>query len=136
MPTLATSVSTRIPWTSSASPSHCSGAAFKVEVIEGDGSVRGLDVFGGFLADGQLFLMGEISTPFRREWLFPLRPPTLEGRVLPAPANTDAFLTATYGPTWRVPDPAYKFETPTSTHRRLNGWFRGPRVKREGGGRG
>ncbi len=29
-----------------------SGIAFKVDVVEGDGSVRGLDVFGGFLGDG------------------------------------------------------------------------------------
>jgi hypothetical protein len=111
--------------------SRYSGGAFKVDVVEGDGSVRGLDVFGGFLADGNLHLMGEIRTPFRREWIFPLGTCTLEGRELPAPANTDEFLAATYGPGWRVPDPAYKFETPESTHRRLNGWFRGTRVKRE-----
>ena len=111
--------------------SRYSGGAFKVDVLEGDGSVRGLDVFGGFLADGNLHLMGEIRTPFRREWIFPLGTTTLEGRELPAPANTDEFLTATYGPSWRVPDPAYKFGTPESTHRRLNGWFRGTRVKRE-----
>ncbi len=108
-----------------------SGTAFKVDVPEADGSVRGLDVFGGFLADGRLHLMGEIRTPFRREWIFPLGTTTLEGRELPAPANTDEFLTATYGPGWRVPDPAYKFQTPRSTHRRLNGWFRGTRVRRE-----
>jgi SAM-dependent methyltransferase len=111
--------------------SRYSGGAFKVDVAEADGSVRGLDVFGGFLADGNLHLMGEIRTPFRREWIFPLGTCTLEGRELPAPANTEEFLTATYGPGWRVPDPAYKFETPRSTHRRLNGWFRGTRVKRE-----
>ena len=108
-----------------------SGAAFKVDVVEADGSVRGLDVFGGFLRDGWLHLMGEIRTPFRRDQIFPLGTTTLEGRELPAPADTDAFLTATYGASWRVPDPAYKFETPRSTHRRLNGWFRGTRVKRE-----
>ena len=108
-----------------------SGAAFKVDVLEGDGSVRGLDVFGGFLADGYLNLMGEIRTPFERDWIFPLGTCVLEGRELPAPADTDAFLTATYGPSWRVPDPAFKFETPASTHRRLNGWFRGTRVRRE-----
>ena len=108
-----------------------SGAAFKVDVLEADGSVRGLDVFGGFLADGNLHLMGEIRTPFEREWVFPLGTTTLEGRELPAPANTDAFLTATYGPSWRVPDPAYQFGTPPSTARRLNGWFRGTRVQRE-----
>ncbi len=111
--------------------SRYSGAAFKVDVAEADGSVRGLDVFGGFLADGRLHLMGEIRTPFRREWIFPLGTTTLEGRVLPAPADPDRFLSATYGPSWRVPDPAYKFETPVSTHRRLNGWFRGTRVRRE-----
>jgi SAM-dependent methyltransferase len=107
-----------------------SGAAFKVDVIEADGSVRGLDVFGGFLFDGHLHLMGEIRTPFEESWIFPLGTTTLEGRELPAPADTDRFLTATYGPSWRVPDPAYVFETPESTHRRLNGWFRGTRVKR------
>jgi SAM-dependent methyltransferase len=110
--------------------SRYSGAAFKVDVEEGDGSVRGLDVFGGFLHDGNLVLMGEIRTPFKREWIFPLGTTTLEGRTLPAPADTDRFLTATYGPSWRVPDPAYHFETPQTTHRRLNGWFRGTRVNR------
>ena len=110
--------------------SRYSGGAFKVDVVEGDGTVRGLDVFGGFLHDGNLILMGEIRTPFKREWVFPLGTTTLEGRTLPAPADTDRFLTATYGPSWRVPDPAYHFETPRSTHRRLNGWFRGTRVNR------
>src|SRR5690606_31888265 len=110
-----------------------SGAAFKVDVVEADGSVRGLDVFGGFITtDSHLVLMGEIRTPFEREWIFPLGTTTLEGRTLPAPADTDRFLTATYGPTWRTPDPAYHFETPESTHRRLNGWFRGTRVGRDG----
>ena len=35
-----------------------------------------------------------------------------------------------YGASWRVPDPAFHFETPRSTHRRLNGWFRGIRILR------
>ncbi len=110
-----------------------SGAAFKVDVAEADGSVRGLDVFGGFLTeDSHLVLMGEIRTPFRREWIFPLGTTTLEGRTLPAPADTDRFLSATYGPHWRTPDPAFHFETPETTHRRLNGWFRGTRVGRDG----
>jgi hypothetical protein len=107
-----------------------SGAAFKVAVVEADGSARGLDVFGGFISGGHLHLMGEIRTPFRPEWVYPLGTCTLEGRELPAPADPDRFLTATYGPSWRVPDPAFHFETPPSTYRRLNGWFRGTRVKR------
>lgn len=108
-----------------------SGLAFKVLVTESDGAVRGLDVFGGFLRDGHLYLMGEVGHPFRAEWIFPTREIEFEGRPFPAPAEPDHLLEAMYGPTWKVPDPAYKFETPHSTVRRLNGWFRGTRVGRE-----
>ncbi|MGI9156755.1 MAG: hypothetical protein ACR2FG_08975, partial [Marmoricola sp.] len=102
-----------------------SGAAFKVDVVEGDGSVRGLDVFGGFLSEDHLYLMGEVGQSFRREWIFPLGSCTLEGRTLPAPAEPGRMLAAMYGEGWQVPDPAFCFETPGSTVRRLNGWFRG-----------
>ncbi len=106
-----------------------SALAFKVDVDEGDGVVRGLDVFGGFLMDGHLHLMGEIRVPFEESWIFPLGTTTLEGRTFPAPADPDRLLTATYGP-WRTPDPAFKFAPPATTVRRLNGWFRGLRVGR------
>lgn len=107
-----------------------SAAALKVDVVEADGRVRGLDVFGGFLMDGRLYLMGEIGTAFEADWIFPLGTCTLAGRTLPAPARPEKLLEATYGPGWKVPDPAFHFETPQSTHRRLNGWFRGIRVHR------
>ncbi len=107
-----------------------SAAAFVVEVVEADGGVRGLDVFGGYFLNGRLYLMGEIGTPFEESWIFPLGTCTLAGRTLPAPARPEKMLEATYGPGWKVPDPAFHFETPRSTHRRLNGWFRGARIHR------
>jgi SAM-dependent methyltransferase len=113
-----------------------SGFAFRVDVAEADGSKRGLDVFGGFIAEpvgdkpAMLYLMGEIGAPFRREWIYPLTTATLEGRTFPVPADSERLLVATYGPSWRVPDPAYHFETARPTVRRLNGWFRGIRVLR------
>ena len=107
-----------------------SAAALKVDVVEADGGVRGLDVFGGYFLDGRLYLMGEIGTPFEEAWIFPLGTCTLAGRTLPAPAQPEKLLEATYGPSWKVPDPAFHFETPRSTHRRLNGWFRGGRIHR------
>ncbi len=107
-----------------------SALAFKVDVDEGDGVVRGLDVFGGFLMDGHLHLMGEIREPFEESWIFPLGSTTLEGRTFPAPADPDRMLAAAYGATWRVPDPAFHFAPPDETVRRLNGWFRGLRVGR------
>lgn len=108
-----------------------SGAAFKVVVLEGDGSRRGLDVFAGFVRAGTLYLMGEVGAPFDRSWVHPLTEVELEGRTFPAPAAPERFLEAMYGTSWRVPDPAYKFETPRSTTRRLSGWFRGTRVNQE-----
>ncbi len=108
-----------------------SAAAFKVEVVEADGAVRGLDVFGGYFLNGRLYLMGEIGTPFEEEWVFPLGTCTFAGRTLPAPARPEKLLEATYGPNWKVPDPAFHFDTPRTTYRRLNGWFRGTRVNRK-----
>jgi len=109
-----------------------SAIALKVHVEESDGLDRGLDVFGGFMRDGKLYLMGEIAVPFQRSWIYPLGTATLEGRVFPVPADEDRFLTATYGPRWRTPDPAYKFTTPASTIELFNGWFRGMRTGRAG----
>lgn len=109
-----------------------SAIALKVHVEESDGLDRGLDVFGGFMREGTLYLMGEIAVPFEREWIYPLGTASLEGREFPVPANADKFLTATYGPRWRVPDPAYKFTTPASTIELFNGWFRGMRTGRAG----
>ncbi len=108
--------------------SRYSGLAFKVIVRESDGSPRGLDVFGGFVREGTLYLMGEVGQPFRREWLEPRTEVTLAGRTFPAPHEPERLLEAMYGPGWRVPDPAYKFETPRTVQRRLSGWFRGTRV--------
>lgn len=104
-----------------------SGAAFKVSIIEEDGKSRGLDVFGGLMRDGRLYLMGEVGEVFEREWLLPRSTATLAGREVPIPAQPEHLLAAMYGPHWKVPDPAYKFTTPRSTIRRFNGWFRGTR---------
>ncbi len=113
-----------------------SGIAFKVDIVEPDGTSRGLDVFGGYIAPGvdsgpsMLYLMGEIGAPFELDWIYPLGTTTLEGRTLPAPARPDKLLEVTYGPGWRVPDPAFRFTTSRATIRRLSGWFRGLRTQR------
>lgn len=108
-----------------------SGAAFRLAAIEADGSVRGLDVFGGFLDGGRLYLMGEIGTEFEESWILPLGTCELAGRRFPAPAVPERLLEATYGPSWRVPDPAFKFETSPRTRDSLNQWFRGLAVHRQ-----
>jgi hypothetical protein len=105
-----------------------SGIAFKIILREADGAKRGLDVFGGFMRDGHLFLMGEVGHPFERAWVYPRRTATMAGEEFPVPAHPERFLEVMYGEGWRVPDPAFKFQTPRFAYRRLNGWFRGMRV--------
>jgi hypothetical protein len=111
-----------------------SGAAFRVDVVEGDGAVRGLDVFAGYLDEtpegSRLYLMGEVGADFEEAWVRPLTTCTLEGHTFPAPAVPEKFLEVMYGPTWAVPDPAFKFTTPERTVRQLNGWFRGTSTNR------
>lgn len=106
-----------------------SGAAFQIDVQESDGSKRGLDLFGGFLSVGEegsrLYLMGEVGQDYRPEWLHPLTTATLAGREFPVPARPEKLLEAMYGPSWEVPDPAFKFTTAPGTVDRLNSWFRG-----------
>jgi SAM-dependent methyltransferase len=102
-----------------------SGAAFRVDVMEDDGVRRGLDVFGGWFDQDRLYLMGEIGTEFRREWIHPRTTVRLAGREFPAPAVPEELLRVTYGDSWRVPDPAFHFETPSHTVDQLTGWFRG-----------
>lgn len=110
--------------------SRHSGAAFKIDVPDADGSVRGLDVFGGFFVGDHLALMGEVWAPFEREWILPLGTTTLEGRTFPAPARPEPLLEAMYGPGWKVPDPAFKYEKDHAAQRRFDAWFRGTRVNR------
>lgn len=105
-----------------------SGLAFKVVVREADGTTRGLDVFGGFIRAGILYLMGEVGVAFEERWLHPRSRVRLAGRAFPAPAVPERLLEAMYGAGWRVPDPAFRFETPAATVRRLDGWFRGMRA--------
>ncbi|MFW6867535.1 hypothetical protein ACOACQ_09120 [Nocardioides sp. CPCC 206347] len=102
-----------------------SGGAFRIDVRESDGSVRGLDLFGGFLDHGTLYLLGEVGTPFEEEWLYPFGTCSLMGREFSCPARPEKLLEAMYGPSWKVPDPAYKFETPQPVVDRFNSWFRG-----------
>jgi hypothetical protein len=105
--------------------SRHSGAAFKVHVTEGDGVTRGLDVFGGFFSGARLYLVGEIGVEFERAWITPLTTCLLEGVEMPVPARPERLLEVTYGPGWRVPDPAFQFGTPERTIRAFNDWFRG-----------
>lgn len=102
-----------------------SAADFKVLVGNADGGTLGIDVFGGFVVEDWLYVLPNVRAKLPRSAIVPLGEVELEGRRLPAPADPPALLAATYGESWRVPDPSFHFEVPEETKRRLNGWLRG-----------
>lgn len=104
-----------------------SGADFKLRAKLTGGKTIGIDVFTAFYLDGTLHVMPNVVTALSRDALLPQSTVELEGRVMPAPADPAALLEATYGPAWRVPDPAFKYETARAVRRRLGGLMRGER---------
>ena len=107
--------------------SRMSGGDFKVMArLPGD-QVIGIDVFTAFYLDGSLHLMPSVVADLPVSALFPPSEVEVEGVRLPAPADPEAVLEATYGPSWRVPDPAFKYDPPRWARRRFGGLMRGER---------
>ena len=108
-----------------------SGAAFRIDVKEGDGVVRGLDVFAGFIDDGRALPDGRDRAPTSSATgSTPCAPaPSRASRSRPRPSPS-AGSRRSYGPSWAVPDPAFQFTTSDRTVRQLSGWFRGTSTNR------
>jgi len=104
-----------------------SGANFKVWVPLPDGRRCGIDVFGSFHIGDRFFVTGSLTGTLDRSALVPFGTVTLEGREIVAPAKPEEVLAFTYGPGWRVPDPAFHFDHDPVDVRRMDAWFRSPR---------
>ncbi len=104
-----------------------SGANFKVWVPLPDGRRCGIDVFGSFHIGERFHVTGSLTGTLDRSALLPFGTVTLEGREVVAPARPEEVLAFTYGPGWRVPDPAFHFDHDPVDVRRMDAWFRAPR---------
>ncbi|CAN5599449.1 hypothetical protein BH10ACT10_BH10ACT10_04000 [soil metagenome] len=104
-----------------------SGANFKVWVPLPDGRRCGIDVFGSFHIGDSFYVTGSLTGELDRSALLPFGTVTLEGREVTAPARPEEVLAFTYGPQWRVPDPAFHFDHDPEDVHRMDAWFRAPR---------
>jgi hypothetical protein len=102
-----------------------SGVRLNVRLKLRDGSMRFVDVFTSHWVEGVLYIPSDTGFRLPRETILPLSTVELMGRQVPAPADPERLLAATYGPQWRVPDPSFKYVTPRRLSRRLGGWFGG-----------
>lgn len=90
-----------------------------------------VDVFAGFLLDGWWYQHFAIRAQLAPEALLPTGTILVEGRPEPAPAQPEVVLGETFGPSWRVPDPAFTYHPPASVTGRLKSWFGDVHVDRE-----
>jgi len=99
------------------------GSFCAVSVPSEHGQATPIDVYACFYVGDTLYETASVGAPLPREAILPLGTVQFEGRTMPAPADTDALLEASYGPSWRVPDPAFAYDIPRAVKRRFNGWF-------------
>lgn len=96
--------------------------------------VSHIDVFASFHALDRFYQVFAVEAALPRSAILPLGEVTLHGKRLPAPADPEALLEATYGPSWRVPDPSFEFDAPELTRRRIGGrggWLGGYHARRK-----
>ncbi len=106
------------------------GALLQVFFPQVDGRRRNIDIFSAFVMDGHIYQVHDTEAPGSAADLVPTRDVLLEGRHMPAPHRPEVLLEALYGPSWRVPDPSFSYDS-TSAQRKLAAWFVGPRRERD-----
>ncbi len=82
-----------------------------------------VDIFSYFVCNGWFYGTFHAREPADLVTIFPLSTVSVNGRPLPAPANTEQMLAAIYGSNWWTPDPAFKFVTPEPAQRRFYWWL-------------
>ncbi|HVX55466.1 class I SAM-dependent methyltransferase [Nocardioides sp.] len=102
-----------------------SGGDIKLLLPLSDGRTCHIDIFVAFYVLGTFYQLGNRSGHLPREAIVPVSQIELHGHTFPAPADPEAMLAFLYGPSWRVPDPSFKYADPPAGVRRLDGWLRG-----------
>ena len=88
-----------------------------------DGAQANIDLYASFYVGPLLHETATVRAPVPRDAVLPLQRITFEGRLLPAPADPDTVLQASYGPDWRTPDPRFRHQPGDEIVHRFDDWF-------------
>lgn len=100
-----------------------SGSFITVLFEAADGGNASIDLYTCFYVGDLLHETATVRAPVPRSAIEPLGEIAFEGRMLPAPADPEALLAASYGPGWRTPDPSFRHQPGPDIARRFDGWF-------------
>ena len=89
-----------------------SGGDIKLLLPLSDGRVCHIDIFVAFRVGETFYQLGNRSGRLPDSAILPVSTITLHGVDFPAPADPEAMLAFIYGPSWRVPDPSFKYADP------------------------
>ncbi|WP_148572695.1 LicD family protein [Nocardioides caldifontis] len=109
---------------------HKTGSFLTVVFDAPDGAGASIDVYACFYVDDLVHETATVRAPLPREKFLPLGTLEFEGRPFPVPADPDAVLTLSYGPSWRVPDPSFRHEPGPEIVHRFDQWFGNTMVQR------
>jgi hypothetical protein len=102
---------------------HKSASFLTVRFKAPDGGLAGLDIYTCFYVDDLFHGTATVRDRVPREAVLPLTELPFEGHLMPAPADPDLLLRASYGPRWRVPDPSFRHLPGPDITQRFDGWF-------------
>lgn len=100
-----------------------SGSFITVIFTAPDGGQSSIDIYTCFYVGDVLYETATVRAEVPRSAIEPLGRIEFEGRMLPAPADPAALLTASYGPKWRVPDPSFVHRPGKEIKQRFDPWF-------------
>lgn len=105
------------------SRSHLQALFYRDETSEPSTFDHYIDLFPGFYRGERYCQPIAVRTPAAGLAITPLTSIELNGESVPSVADPEEWLARCYGPSWRTPDPAFRFETPAPTRRRFENWF-------------
>ncbi|HET7736823.1 MAG TPA: methyltransferase domain-containing protein [Nocardioidaceae bacterium] len=100
-----------------------SGSFITVVFSAPDGGQSSIDIYTCFYVGDLLHETATVRARVPRTAIEPIGRIEFEGRMLPAPADPDALLTASYGPKWRIPDPSFTHRPGPEIKQRFDPWF-------------
>jgi hypothetical protein len=81
-----------------------------------------IDIFSAHVASRRFYLERWVCAELDTSHIVPLGEVELEGVTLAAPRSPATVLAATYGESWAIPDPSFKYKLPPSVNRHFLRW--------------
>jgi hypothetical protein len=100
-----------------------SGSFLTVILEAPDGAPVTIDIYTCFYVGDVFYATATLRTELPVEAVLPLGRLPFHGRMLPAPADPDRVLAASYGPGWREPDPSFRHAPGRRLALHFEEWF-------------